>query len=60
MLKKYNFDYIEDIILGYLEMFELNNDIVEKKINNLKKILGEDYKDIIGKDMTYLEYIIRN
>jgi len=60
LFKSYNFDYIEDIILRYLDIFELDYDIVKNKLNNLIKSLGTNYIDIIGNNMTYLEYIIRN
>lgn len=59
LLKKYQFLFIEDIILGYLEIFAMNPDIVEKKVLSLKKALGENYLDIIGEDLSYLEYIIK-
>lgn len=60
VLRKYHFDYIEDIILGYLEIFEMDPMIVEDKILKLKKILGDNYVDKIGEDLSYLEYIVHN
>lgn len=60
LLKKYNFDYIEDIILKYLDIFELDYKIVENKINNLIKVLGTNYVDIISQNLNYLEYIVRS
>lgn len=59
LFMEYKFDYIEDIILKYLEIFEIEYRIVEKKLNNLIKALGPNYIDIIGEDMTYLEYITK-
>lgn len=60
IFKKYNFTYIEDIVLKYLDVFELESTVVEEKINKLKKVLGDNFVDIIGDDMSYLEYIARN
>lgn len=57
LLKKYHFDYIEDIILGYLDIFTMDCDVIEKRILSLKKILGSNYVDKIGENMFYLEYI---
>lgn len=59
LFKNYKFDYIEDIILGYLDIFTLNDNVVKKKIEALKKALGDNYIDIIGEDMSYLEYIAK-
>ena len=60
VLKKYNFYFIEDIIEEYLEIFEMDKNIVEKKILILKDRLGDDYVNIIGNDLSYLECIINN
>ncbi len=59
VLKKFRIDYIEDIILGYLDIFVMKPDQVEKKLLNLKKVLGENFVKIIGDDLSYLEYIVR-
>jgi len=59
LLKEYNFNYIEDIILNYLNIFELEYNTVEIRIKNLIKVLGSNYVDIIGENMNYLEYIER-
>jgi len=59
LLKEYNFNYIEDIILNYLNIFELEYNTEEIKIKNLIKVLGSNYVDIIGENMNYLEYIER-
>ena len=60
VFKKYKFDYIEEIILKYLDIFELDKEVVEEKIGNLIKILGSNYVDIISDDFNYLEYIARS
>ena len=58
ILLKYNFDYISDIILNYLELFELDPNYVEEKIKKIIEYLGNDYVRIIGKDMRYFTLII--
>lgn len=57
IFKKYNFDYIEDIIENYLELFTMDSNIVEEKILLLKDKLGDNFVNLIGEDMTYLEEI---
>lgn len=59
IFKKYNFDYIEDIIENYLEIFTLDSKKVEDKIVALKNKLGDDFVNIIGDDMSYLEEILK-
>lgn len=60
LFKEYKFDFIEDIILRYIEIFVLDYNTVEIRLNNLIKALGDNYIDIIGNDMSYLEYIVRD
>ncbi len=55
VFKKYNFYFIEDIVLKYLEIFEQDPIIIEQKINKLREKLGDDYVKIIGNNMIYLE-----
>lgn len=57
LFKNYQFYYIDDIILKYLEIFEMHYDDVEQGILLLKEKLGEDFVRIIGNDMTYLDEI---
>ena len=58
VFSKYNFYFINDIILNYIELFEMNPEYVEKDILKLKDKLGYDYVYIIGNDMKYLDEII--
>lgn len=58
ILVKYGFDYIEDIILRYIELFELEPKYVENSINMLINKLGINYVRIIGNDMRYFDNII--
>ena len=60
LFKKYNFYFIEDIILKYLGIFALDLDKVSGEILNLKKMLGEKFVYLIGDDMRYLEIILNN
>jgi len=60
ILAKYNFDYIEDIILNYIELFELEPSYVEDSIKELIYKLGDNYVRIIGNDMRYFTLIIDN
>lgn len=58
LLRKYNFYYINDIILYYLEIFELDKEVVEKKIKELEKLYGKDFVYTIGKDISKLEFFL--
>lgn len=58
IFREYNFYYIDDIILNYLEIFEVNPIKVEIKILELNKKLGDDFTYIIGNDLRYLEIML--
>lgn len=58
LFKKYKFYFINDIIVNYLEIFSLNDSVVESKILKLKEELGINFVYIIGNDMRYLEKIL--
>ena len=58
LFKKYNFYFINDIILNYLEIFEMDYDHVEDKIIYLKDKLGNNFVQIIGNNMSYLGKIL--
>lgn len=58
LLREYNFYYINDIILYYLEIFELDKEVVEKKIKELEKLYGKDFVYTIGKDISKLEFFL--
>ena len=60
LFKEYNFYFIEDIILSYLEIFLFEYDDILKGINLLKEKLGDDFVSIIGKNMSYLELLLSN
>ena len=58
VFKKNNFYFIDDIILNYLEIFEIDDNIVRNKLMILKRSLGENYVYLIGNDMRLLEFIL--
>ena len=60
LLKEYHFYYIEDIILNYLEIFDLSKEEVNISILKLQQKLGENFVYIIGNKLSYLEDILDN
>ncbi len=60
IFSKYNFYFINDIILNYMELFEMEPNNVEKGILKLMEKLGNDFVYIIGNDMKYLNEIIED
>ena len=58
LLKNNNFYFIDDIILNYLEIFEIEEKYVELAISDIKLELGVDFVDQIGKNMTLIDKII--
>ncbi len=55
IFKKYNFYFINDIVINYLEIFDCNPVYVENAIKEILKFY--DIKEI-GKNMTLLEKIL--
>ena len=58
ILKNNNFYFIEDIILNYLELFEIDEKYVQLAINDIKSSLGYNFVEQIGKNMTLINKII--
>lgn len=58
LLKENKFYFIDDIILKYLEIFQMEYEEVYNGLINLKNKLGENFVYIIGNDMSYLEEIL--
>lgn len=52
------FYYLEDIILNYLEIFELEEESVSKAFEEIENELGANYVKIIGQDLTILNKVI--
>lgn len=55
---EYKFYFIEDIILKYLEIFEMEYNEVNEKLELLKNKLGNNFVYIIGNNMNYLDEIL--
>ena len=55
---EYKFYFMEDVILKYLEIFEMDYNIVKEKIELLKNKLGNNFVYIIGNNMNYLDEIL--
>ena len=58
LLNEKEFYFIEDIIVNYLELFEIEEKYVKKAIDEISSILGENYVSKIGKNMLILDRII--
>ncbi len=58
LLKSYNFYFIDDIILNYLELFEIETKYVQLAISDIKLTIGDDFVKEIGKNMTLIDKII--
>lgn len=58
LLQNNNFYFIDDIILNYLELFEIEEKYVQLAISNIKSILGEDFVRQIGKNITLIDKVI--
>ena len=52
------FNYIDDIIVNYLEIFDLDYDYANEGLLNLANYLGDNYIFLIGEDMRYLKYLL--
>lgn len=60
LFKEYKFYFINDIILKYLEIFDVDCNEVNKTIIQLKNKLGDKFIYIIGNNMSYLNEILNN
>lgn len=58
LLKNNNFYFIDDIILNYLELFEIEEKFINLAITDIKSILGDNFVEKIGKNMTLIDKII--
>ena len=57
-MRNNNFYFLDDIILNYLELFEIEEKYIAKSLSDFKRILGDDYIKEIGKNMTLFNKII--
>ncbi len=52
--------YIDDLIINYLDIFELDLNLIKEAFFNIKSDYGEEYIFIIGSNLKLLEdYIIK-
>lgn len=58
LLKESNLYFVDDIVLNYLEIFQMDYNDVYNGLLKLKEKLGNNYNYIIGSRMNYLEEII--
>ena len=57
LFREYGFTYIEDIILKYLEIFEMEYGEVREKLEDLKTELGDNFIYIISNQLSLLDRI---
>ena len=60
LFKEYNFYFINDIIINYLELFEYDKETVNKRMLKLKEKLGNNFIYLIGDNLTYIEELLDN
>ena len=58
LLKENDFYFINDIILNYLELFEIDYKYVKKALLDIKNIFGDNYIKYLGNNMTIIDKII--
>ena len=58
LLKNKGFYFIDDIIINYMDMFELDKECLNKVLTYLEDKMGKDYIKKIGLNMTILDKII--
>lgn len=58
LLKNNNFYFIEDVIINYLELFEIEVKYIQLAMNDINYILGNDFVQKIGKNLTLINKII--
>lgn len=58
LLKEDGFYFIDDIILNYLELFEIGKAYVRRALLDIKNILGDNYIQKIGRNMMLIDTII--
>ncbi|MBE6124077.1 MAG: hypothetical protein E7184_00845 [Erysipelotrichaceae bacterium] len=59
ILKGFKFYFMDDVILKYLDIFEMDPDDVIEGVYRLKEKLGDKFVYYIGNDLRYLEEILK-
>lgn len=60
LLKSKVFYFIEDIIIKYLELFEIDVRYIERAINDMERKLGSNYINILGNNISMISDVIDN
>lgn len=59
LLVRENIYFIDDVILNYLELFEIDVEYVSKAFEDIKDIIGSNFNRVIGKKMIIIDKIIQ-
>ena len=57
-LEQEGFYFIDDVILNYLELFEIDEKYVRNAFVEVKNVLGDNYIKDLGKDMSVINKIM--
>ena len=57
-LEQEGFYFIDDVILNYLELFEIDEKYVRNAFAEVKNVLGDNYIKDLGKDMSVINKIM--
>ena len=57
-LEEEGFYFIDDVILNYLELFEMDEKYVRDAFIEVKNVLGDNYTKELGKDMSVISKIM--
>ena len=58
LLKEEGFYFIDDIILNYLELFQIDVEYVRKAFTKIKEMVGSNYIKVVGTNMDILDKVI--
>ena len=58
LLKSKGFYFIEDIILKYLELFEIDPKYISLALDDIEKEFGKEYPILIGNHITLMERVL--
>jgi len=58
LLKSKGFYFIEDVILKYLELFEIDPKYISLALDDIEKEFGKEYPTLIGKHITLMERVL--
>ena len=59
LLVRENIYFIDDVILNYLELFEIDIKYVGEAFKNIKDIIGNNFNRVIGKNIIIMDKIIQ-